>query len=33
MSAPSIPLVFYAGIVVLASLTMFLALHTILAEE
>ena len=33
LTAPSIPLAFYAGIVVLASLTMFLALHTILAEE
>lgn len=33
LGAPSVPLAFYAGILVLASLTMFLALHTILAEE
>ena len=33
LGGPSIPGTFYAGIVVLASLTMFLALHTIMAEE
>lgn len=33
LSSPSASIAFYAGIVVLASLTMSLALHTILAEE
>lgn len=31
--APTIPITFYAGVLVLAAVTMSLALHTILAEE
>jgi hypothetical protein len=33
VATPSIPISFYIGIVVLTSVTMILALHTILAEE
>lgn len=33
IGAPSIPVTFYAGILLLAAVTMTLALHTILAEE